>query len=322
MLWGVRNGRGTLYRMLWDGAKWNPDSLNGWGAGKDLFYPGGTGDPDAEGVTYAGSSPANGIFVSTERNNLANTISRLSILRFDPTATGSTLTATNDWDLTADLPATGPNLGLEAITWIPDTYLTANHFLDAHTGATYDPATYANHGTGLFFVGVEGSGKIYGYALDQTSNSYVRVADVANPFVSIMELQFDRDLNELWAVCDNTCNGQHALLRIDPATGRFGVAYTFERPAAMPNYNNEGFAIAPAAECVNGLKPVYWADDTEDLGVAIRSGNIPCTAYSGASPVVPEFPLGILAPLAVLATLGGGLVLAGRRRGAALSTPS
>ena len=32
----------------------------------------------------------------------------------------------------------------------------------------------------------------------------------------------------------------------------------------MPNLNNEGFAIAPQAECVNGLKPVFYADDTND----------------------------------------------------------
>ena len=29
----------------------------------------------------------------------------------------------------------------------------------------------------------------------------------------------------------------------------------------MGNFNNEGFAIAPQAECVNGKKPAYWADD-------------------------------------------------------------
>lgn len=315
VLWGVLNGRGTLFRLLWDGTKWAPDTANNWGAGKNLFYTDGTGDPDSEGVTYAGPSSANGVFVSTERNNSANSVSRLSILRFDPTAAGSTLTATNDWNLTADLPATGPNLGLEAITWIPDAYLTANNFFDDRTSSAYNPGNYPSHGTGLFFVGVEGSGKIYGYALDQTSNSFTRVVSIANPLPSIMELQFDRDLAELWAVCDNTCNGKHALLRIDPSTGRFGVAYTFERPTGMPNYNNEGFAIAPAAECANEKKPVYWADDGEDLGVAIRGGNLPCVAYAAVPPIVPEFPMTALAvPLAALSLLTGYIVLARRRR--------
>ena len=60
----------------------------------------------------------------------------------------------------------GANLGLEAITWVPDTYLVASGFIDESTGAAYDPSRYPGHGTGLFFVGVEANGIIYAYALD------------------------------------------------------------------------------------------------------------------------------------------------------------
>jgi hypothetical protein len=312
VLWGVRNGPGSLFRLVWDGTKWSPDLGNDWAAGKGLHYPDGTGEPDSEGVTFTGSSSAGGIFVSAERNNLANTVSRLSVLRYDPTAAGTSLTATMEWNLTSDLPAVGANLGLEAITWIPDSYLVSNNFYDEHALQTYNPAAYANHGTGLFFVGLEGNGEIYAYALDQASGGFTRVATLSSTFPALMDLQFDRDLNELWAaVCDNTCNGRHTLLRIDPATGRFGVVFTFERPTGMPNYNNEGFAIAPATECVNNRKPVYWADDGEDLGTAIRSGNIPCVALvAGPGPTVPEFPTVALAPVMAVAALGGLIVLA------------
>lgn len=314
ILWGVRNGPGALYRLVWDGSKWVPDSANGWATGKALHYGDGTGDPDSEGVTFAGNSASNGIFVSTERNNSANTTSKLSVLRFDPTAGGTSLNATMEWNLTADIPPTGPNLGLEAITWIPDSYLVGNNFYDAHASRTYNPNDYANHDGGLFFVGVEGSGMVYAYALDQVAGGYTRVASFPSSFPAIMELQFDRDLNELWAVCDNTCNGQHALMRIDPATGAFSKVITFERPASMPNYNNEGFAIAPATECVNGFKPVYWADDTEDLGVSIRSGTVSCTAYVAAPPTdVPEFPFAAASTLLAL-TLVIGFVYRSRRR--------
>jgi Lamin Tail Domain len=308
LLWAVRNGPGALFRLLWDGTKWAPDTANNWGAGKALRYPGGTGDADAEGVTYAGS-PAAGIFVATERNNLANTVSRPAILRFDPNAAGATLDATMEWNLTADLPAVGANLGLEAITWVPDSYLVANNF-KTDANVAYNPATYANHAGGLFFVGLEGTGGIYAYALDQVSGGFTRVTTIANPFVSIMELQFDRDLNEMWAVCDNTCNGQHAVMRIDPATGTFSVA-KFDRPTGMPNYNNEGFAIASAAQCINDRKPVYWANDGEDLGVSIRGGNIPCA--SGPVPIVPEFPFAVLALVLGFGVLGT-VLLVNRRR--------
>jgi hypothetical protein len=45
----------------------------------------------------------------------------------------------------------------------------------------------------------------------------------------------------------------------------------------MPNYNNEGFAIAPQAACVAGHKPVLWSDDNNDDGHALRAGTLPCT---------------------------------------------
>ena len=313
ILWGVRNGPGSLFRLVWDGTKWSPDTANSWGAGKGLHYPDGTGEPDSEGVTFAGSSSTNGIFVSAERNNLANSISRLSVLRYDPAVSGTTLSATMEWNLTADLPPVGANLGLEGITWVPDSYLTANNFFDEHGLHPYSPAEYANHGTGLFFVGLEGNGMIYAYALDQVSGGFTRVATISSTFPSIMEVQFDRDLNELWAVCDNTCNGQHTLLRIDSSTGKMGVVFKFDRPTGMPNYNNEGFGIAPAAECVNQRKPVYWADDTEDLGVAIRSGNIPCVALVINPPTVPEIPYAALLPGSALLLIGIAVVLWRRR---------
>ena len=99
------------------------------------------------------------IYVATERDNNANTASRLSVLRYDLAAAGAELTATHDWNLTADLPAVGANLGLEAITWIPDSYLVAAGFGDQNLFKAYDPAEYPGHGTGLFFVGVEATGQ-------------------------------------------------------------------------------------------------------------------------------------------------------------------
>ena len=296
VLWGVRNGVGTLFRMVWDGVKWAPDSSTDWANGKSLHYGDGTGDPDSEGVTYAGNSSANGIFVSTERNNSASGVSKLSILRFDPNVAGTSLNANMEWNLTADLPPTGANLGMEAITWIPDSYLTANNFFDEHTNATYNPANYANHAAGLFFIGIEGTGNIYAYALDQVSGGFTKIATLpaVHTPAAIMDLQFDRDLNELWAVCDNTCAGRHALLRLDPATGKF-ASVIYARPTGLPDFNNEGFAIGAAAECVGGFKPVTWADDNFDGSVALRVGTLPCA--SGPLPIVPEFPILTLALL-------------------------
>jgi hypothetical protein len=96
-LWAVRNGPGTLFRLIWDdvNAMWIPDPASGGSAGKALRYPDGTGNPDAEGVTFAGTGSGGGVYVSTERNNDANGVSRNSILRFAPASASSVLTATN-----------------------------------------------------------------------------------------------------------------------------------------------------------------------------------------------------------------------------------
>jgi hypothetical protein len=276
VLWGVQNGPSTLYRLLWDGLTWDSTTTDDWTAGKTLHYPDGTGSPDSEGVTKAEADvPA--VYVSTERDNDANSISRLSVLRFDTDAVGPALTATHEWNLTTDLPIAGPNLGLEAITWVPDTFLLGAGFLDDSTGQPYDPARYPNHGTGIFFVGLEANGMIYGFALDHVSGGFQRVATFSGGQISIMDLSFDRDVGYLWAACDDTCGNRAAVLQIDG--GHFGVSRFFDRPSTLPDVNNEGIAIAPESECVENSKSFFWSDDSATGGNSLRRDTIPCGRF-------------------------------------------
>src|SRR5262249_15939237 len=149
-------------------------------------------DPDSESVTMTDAGPAGGIYVSTERNNNNSGVSRPTVLRYDVSSTGAALTATTEWNLTADLPALGANLGAEGLTWLPDTYLVAHNFFDEARGHTYNPAEYPLHGTGLFFVGIEANGLIYAYAFNP-DGTYTRLATIVTGFGSVMDLQFDRD---------------------------------------------------------------------------------------------------------------------------------
>jgi len=289
VLWAVRNGPGTLFRMIFSGGIWTPDPANSWAAGKALKYVDGTGNPDSEGVTFAAGGAAGGIYVATERNNDASTISRSVVLRVDPTAAGATLTATNQWDLTADLPATGANLGLEAITWVPDSMLVANGFYDESKSRAYNPADYANHGTGLFFVGLEANGNVYVYALNHVTNSFTRIAAFSSGFPGIMDLAYDRESGYLWGICDDTCSNTAAIFELDrvsgsPTAGRFLANRKYARPSTLPNINNEGFTFAPNAECVANRKPVFWADDNETGGHTIRKATIPCGAFAPRAP--------------------------------------
>ncbi len=270
VLWAAQNS-GKLWRLVQDGStNWKPDTSGGWTSGKTLRFPGGSGTPDSEGVTMT----AGAAYIASERDGDASGTSRLSVLKYDVTGSTSTLTASREWNLTSDLPSTGSNLGLEAITYIPDTALTSAGFKDAATGTAYDPSHYGTHAGGVFFVGVEGTGMIYGYVLAD-SGAYTRVASFSSGMSGVMEVQWEPQAARLWAVCDDTCNGQHRTLALAP-TGTFTPSAVYNRPTGMPDYNNEGFTLAGATECVSGTKPVYWSDDANDGGHALRRGTITC----------------------------------------------
>ena len=283
VLWGALNGPSKLYRLINDGTNWVPDTDNGWAAGKTLHYATGLGSPDSEGVTRAAPGSTT-LYVSSERDNENNGVSRLVVLMYDATTTASTISSLRDWDLTSNLPVTGANLGLEAIAWIPDSYLVAKGFIDESKNLPYDPASYANHEGGIFFVGVEGSGMIYGYALDHVGGGYTRVATIVSGNPAIMDLNFDREVGYLWAICDDSCQGRSNVLDIDtrvgsPTKGKFYIRRGFERPSTMPNINNEGFAITPESSCVGGFKPVFYSDDSNTNLHAIRRDSIPCGPF-------------------------------------------
>jgi len=283
VLWAIQNAPPTLYRLVFDGAIWTPSTEDDWIVGKAIHYSNGLGAPDSEGLAKAElDSPF--IYVASERDNNASTISRLSVLRYDTSATGTALTATNDWLLTSDLPVVGANLGLEAITYIPDAFLVAHQFFDESTGSAYDPSHYPNHGTGIFLVGLEANGIVYAYALDHVSGGFQRLATFSSGHAGVMSLQFDRDVGNLWSYCDNTCGNKAGVLQIDtnpasPTRGRFVLRRIFDHPSTLPNSNNEGTAFASEAECVGGFKAFFWTDDDQLNGHAIRRDSIPCGSF-------------------------------------------
>jgi hypothetical protein len=282
VLWAVQNAPSLLFRLMFDGALWTSDTTDGWGAGKTLTYPGGTGGPDTESVTKAeADSPA--IYIAAERDNAASGVSRLSILRYDTSAPGSMLLATHEWNLTADLPVAGPNLGLEAITWVPDTTLVAGGFVDESTGGLYAPAAYPGHGNGVFLVGVEGSGIIYAFALDHDTGAFRRLATFSGGQAGVMGLAFDRETGYLWATCDNTCGNRTAVVELETAAtaarGRFLVRRIFERPSTLPDSNNEGIGLASEAECSGGRKAFFWSDDSNFGAHALRRDSVPCGRF-------------------------------------------
>ncbi|MCZ4500245.1 MAG: cell wall protein [Marmoricola sp.] len=273
VLWGAQNKKGTLFKLVRDADNnWVPAS--GWP--KDPKYaaaPNAVNGPDTEGITIG---PDGFVYLASERDNDNSGVSRMSVLRYDPSSTGATITPTDEWLLGSKLPTVGANLGLEGVTWVPDSYLTGAGFKDQSTGAAYSPTTYPLHGTGLYVVAVEATGSLYAFALDSTGGTSHLVATIPTGFVALADVDFDPELGRIRAVTDDTVDGRTALLKVD-AGGSFVVDTAYDRPVGMPNLNNEGLAVAPQSRCVSGKKEVLWSDDGDTDGHSLRRGSIACT---------------------------------------------
>ncbi len=282
VIWAVRNSSTRLFRLKFDGTVWNLDTADGFAAGKELAYAGG-GEPDAEGVTRADyGSPT--IYVASERNNDASGVSRSSVLRYSITGAATALVASAEWDLTPDLPTTGSNQGVEAITWLPDDMLTAQGFYDENLEKTYAPADYEGHGTGLFLVGLEATGELYAYAFYEDA-SYDRVATIATGRPLVNALELDREVGYLWTYCGASCANRATVLTIDteptsPTAGRFIVRTEFRAPLTLTATENEGIALAPESRCDGtDQKPFYFADDAATDDFSLRADTIPCGSF-------------------------------------------
>lgn len=276
IMWAVQNNPSMIYKLIWNETYWTSDGSFGWSKGKALSYPSGESNPDSEDLTKA-EWDSNELYVCAERDD--NNI-RLSVLRYLDEESSSILKATHEWDFTQELNV-GDNLGFEGITWVPDSYLVENNFFDDNLKQAYNPNNYPNHGTGLFFLGLEQDGHIYVYSLRHESpTKFDLITSFSSGEKTIMSLSFDRDTGYLWTLCDNSCTGAQHVLDLNPRSGRFAIISDFQRPSSLGNYNNEGFTTAPESECdESGYKHVFWADDDNDNNHAMCQDSIPCDRF-------------------------------------------
>lgn len=273
VLWGVDNKGGTFYKMLVE-----PDGsfqlAPGFDKGKRAVFKADADQPDAPGPDSEGITVAEDgyVYLAVERDFAAKNVNYDVIMKVDPNAAGPNVVATQEWNLTDALPQVMANMGLEAISWVPDAAL-AGKLWDDNTKAPYDPSKYAGHGTGLFFVAVEDKGQIFAFALND-DGTFKQVAHIQPELPGIMALDWDGSQNALWAKCDNACDNQTGLISFN-ATATADISY-IARPDAMPaDLAAEGFAVSDLAYCVNGQRPVWWFTD----GVSpqsLHSGFLSC----------------------------------------------
>lgn len=282
VLWVVRNQPSVLYKLTRVGEAWQAAGAE-WTGGRTLTYSDGKGIPDAEALTLAGAGPDRRIYVATERNNLDPDVSSLKVLRYDPATAdlgpNTRLTAEQEWDLTKHPELhSEPNTGFEGIAFVPDEVLRSQRFYDEGTGDIYDPGVYGDHGGGVFFLALEQTGMVYGYVLSLDGSSQ-RIATIDSGLPMVVELEYDADSAALWALCDDACHGESSVMSFASRpfqNTRLVATVGYERPASMPNINNEGFTMTSHAECTAGFRPVYWTDDDAPYSRTLRAGQMTC----------------------------------------------
>ncbi|UDY22806.1 lamin tail domain-containing protein [Nocardioides sp. Kera G14] len=262
ILWVIQN-KSTLHKTQKVDGKYV--DAPGWEEGKKLVFKDGTGAPDTEGLTFG---PDGSLYVTSERDNDNSGVSYNKVLRFDltgVTGTTTTLTPVDEWDVNSQV-TTGANLGLEGITYVPDSFLAGAGWKVG--GAAYTAAAYPTDG--LFVTAVEATGDLHFFSLvNSAAPVEVKVEKSGLPWS--MDVAFDADRKAIWALCDDGCGGVYNLLTVD-SQGDLAVAHSLARPAGMPNLNNEGMAIKPRSTAVDNQVEVVWTDDGDTDGYSLREG--------------------------------------------------
>lgn len=290
--WVVNNGKAELWALDYDDAAGTYSVGGRW----TLRYGDGTGIPDAEGVTVG---PDGALYVATERDNANKKVSRPSVLRYEvASASEGSLNAAGEWNLAEHVGKVAPNGGLEAIAYIPEQ--------------------------GVFAVGVEETGEVLFVSLDGNGVSTL-VQRLKTPFKGVMALDYDRQANQLRALCDEVCDGQSILIAHN-GTEFAQVSEVQARPEGMTeNFANEGYArYFKEGTCEQGTRTdttrYLWADDGATNGIALRGavamavvecevtpvpGEPGADAGSSGSSVAPGWiAVAVLVPFALLLPLG------------------
>ncbi len=132
---------------------------------------------------------------------------------------------------------------------------------------------------------MEATAGVYAFALSSDDSAHL-VATLATGLAVAAEVTFEPSTGELWAACDDACQGKIAVFEIAQSgafDGKFRTTHVYENPTGMDDtIANEGVAFGDRGLCVNDVKPVWYADDSGTGGFSIREASIECEA-----PVAP-----------------------------------
>lgn len=150
------------------------------------------------------------------------------------------------WDLTPWMQSASSNLGLEALTFIPNGH---HPYADGGSG-------------GLFYAGLQEDGRIYVFDVDLSTGGAVSHVDVITPVAGradLSGLHYATETRTLYAVFDGS-----SRIREMTAGGSFIAEYE------LPGSGQEGVTVVPS--CPSGSAAVSIA---EDSGGVVRYDGYP-----------------------------------------------
>ncbi|MBI1854024.1 MAG: hypothetical protein HYR85_27110 [Planctomycetes bacterium] len=243
-LWVCRNGPSP------DSKVW---ALVEDGAGSfEVSAPGGlraewTGFGDAEALTQADFAE-DVVYVMAEGEE--------RIKEYDLSTPGVQV-LNNDWNTRPYLPLSG-GLGSEAITFVPDSFLTAIGFVDAN-GLPY---TSTQGMGGVMMVGHQNGGAIYVFDLNRTTGGFVYVGEYLTGDTETADLEFDRSTGLLYVLHDDADSLEVLDLTSTAVVGQTYRQFTSIETFDLPSVDDyEGIAVVDAADCHNGERSLFLTID-------------------------------------------------------------
>ena len=176
---------------------------------------------------------------------------------FDVSVYG-TATLLHDWDLRGWLPLNG-GYGAEGLAFVPDSFLAANGFVDKDG----NPYVSRRGMGGLMLVGHQNGGAVFAFDLNRINGTFDFVGEYRTGYAEIAGLMFDRSTGRLYIWHDDAYDTlETSSLASDPVAGQTYRRLRIERAFYGPDHrNNEGFAVMPVAECVNGMRSAFMTID-------------------------------------------------------------
>lgn len=269
-LWVCRNGPGGAASKFWalkeDGqGSFQVDTKNGnrgeW-----------TGFGDLEGITMANYNESS-VYLMIEGEE--------SIKEYDVSVYG-TAVLKNTWNTSSFLPLNGGS-GAEGITFIPDSFLISEGFVDQNG----NPYVSHNGMGGIMLVAHQNGGKIYAFDLNRTNGTFDFVGAYKTNNVESCELAFDRTDGRLYILHGASINTIEVTTLASTVVGgerKLYEQYTYGRPTGSDvNANIEGMAIVSNQDCSGNRRSLFLTIDDGAAGSLLWFKQFPCTCSGGDS---------------------------------------